>query len=36
MKIEELETKVFSLQNENTALQKTIEVIENELAKSKE
>ena len=36
MKLEELENKVFTLNSENQAYQKTIDAIENELVKAKE
>jgi hypothetical protein len=36
IRVEELEKKVFTLNSENMALQKTIEMIENALVKAKE
>ena len=35
MKLEELENQVFQLKSENMALKKSIEVMENELAKAR-
>jgi chaperonin cofactor prefoldin len=36
LKIEELENKVFTLESENKALKKNLEVMQNELVKARE
>ncbi len=36
LKIEELEGKIFTLESENKALKKNLEVFENEMVKSRE